>query len=190
MPIPSEIPIDPADLQPRRIPKLAVRKYIEGLEPPPHLRNVGLGLEVQSAQPPQRTNNDDQDDTITPIASRTKTRPDFGTRDSHNSVQSNDSDDTTQTERNPPSTFSSQARSIDFSRGSISIAPSTKKSGVFRFLTLKEPSTSAWEEFAELQKREQALRGAQGKALPEKKLPETIPKVNSKVRIALASPLI
>lgn len=57
--------------------------------------------------------------------------------------------------------------------------PKSKK-GVFKFLSLKEPSASAWEEFAQQQKAEAALRGNNAVGMSHKKLPPEVPRVNSK----------
>nr|POF26047.1 hypothetical protein CFP56_22195 [Quercus suber] len=63
---------------------------------------------------------------------------------------------------------------------------SAKKSGVFGFLSLKEPSTSAWEDYARQQKL-QAATTKHGASPPvgvssvsKQKLPDHVPKVNSK----------
>jgi hypothetical protein len=188
---PGESPLDPNTPLPVRIPKLAVRNRIEGLEPPPHLRGLGLDVRSSPASTQQTPRSAiDQDDSITPVVSRTRspvkrrtsTRPGYITRDSEASAKSIDSNESDELRRPwSPDSYDPSSRSMDMSRGSVSIAPTTtKKSGMFGFLKLQEPSTRAWEEYAELQKREQALRGSQGKALPEKKLPDTVPKVNSK----------
>lgn len=60
-----------------------------------------------------------------------------------------------------------------------------KKRGVLGFLTLKEPSTSAWAEFAEAEKAKARQKGVDTteKGLPgvsTQKLPTYVPKVNSK----------
>lgn len=60
-----------------------------------------------------------------------------------------------------------------------------KSSGVLGFLTLKEPSTSALEEFAEQERRKAAQKNfrSDGVMLPgvsSQKLPDHVPKVNSK----------
>ncbi|KAK3704434.1 hypothetical protein LTR37_013857 [Vermiconidia calcicola] len=61
-----------------------------------------------------------------------------------------------------------------------------KKGGVLGFLTLKEPSTSAWAEFAEAEKAKAKQKGIDPatKGIPgvssQRRLPEHVPKVNSK----------
>ncbi|KAK5132760.1 hypothetical protein LTR08_008645 [Meristemomyces frigidus] len=60
-----------------------------------------------------------------------------------------------------------------------------KSSGMLGFLTLKEPSTSAWEEFAEAQKKITAEKSVKTPAVgkpgrPTQKLPDFVPKTNSK----------
>lgn len=65
-------------------------------------------------------------------------------------------------------------------------ANNKKKNGMLGFLTLKEPSTSALEQFAEQQKKAAAAKsGARSTAVGQpnvstQKLPEHVPKVNSK----------
>ena len=53
---------------------------------------------------------------------------------------------------------------------------SAKKNKVFSFLKLQEPSTKAWAEFAEAEK---AKAKEVGRILPDQKLPDHVPKVNS-----------
>ncbi|GAB7365894.1 hypothetical protein MBLNU230_g7222t1 [Neophaeotheca triangularis] len=60
-----------------------------------------------------------------------------------------------------------------------------KRTGMLGFLTLKEPSTSAWEEFADQQRKMTSQKGARATSvgmpgISSKKLPEGVPKVNSK----------
>jgi hypothetical protein len=88
------------------------------------------------------------------------------------------------------STTSSQSASLASSDGSVSReskASSTKrkKNGVLNFLTLKEPSQSALDQFADAQRKQTAARGGltspvgmQG--ISPQKLPPSVPKVNSK----------
>ncbi|KAK3722157.1 hypothetical protein LTR37_002590 [Vermiconidia calcicola] len=65
-------------------------------------------------------------------------------------------------------------------------AAKKKKGGVLGFLTLKEPSTSAWAEFAEAEKAKAKQKGIDPatKGIPgvssQRRLPEHVPKVNSK----------
>lgn len=53
---------------------------------------------------------------------------------------------------------------------------SAKKNKVFSFLKLQEPSSKAWAEFAEAEK---ARAKEVGRILPDQKLPDHVPKVNS-----------
>lgn len=60
-----------------------------------------------------------------------------------------------------------------------------KGTGMLGFLTLKEPSASAWEDFAEAQKRAAAQKGGRSSAVgmpgvSSQKLPNFVPKTNSK----------
>lgn len=58
-----------------------------------------------------------------------------------------------------------------------------KKSGMLGFLTMKEPSATALEEFAEAQKKKEREKGngvANMSSVSSRKLPEYVPKVNSK----------
>lgn len=58
--------------------------------------------------------------------------------------------------------------------------PKKKKgSGMLGFLTLKEPSTSAWQEYAEAQKKAAAQKGSKSKTSSQK-LPDFVPPTNSK----------
>ncbi|KAL9056313.1 MAG: hypothetical protein Q9162_003004 [Coniocarpon cinnabarinum] len=61
--------------------------------------------------------------------------------------------------------------------------PKKKKNGIMNFLTAKEPSTDAFLKYAEQQRRAAALKGpgsASMQNLSRQKLPEYVPKVNSK----------
>ncbi|KAK3070140.1 hypothetical protein LTR53_010971 [Teratosphaeriaceae sp. CCFEE 6253] len=63
--------------------------------------------------------------------------------------------------------------------------PKRKKTGVLGFLSLKEPSSSAWEEYAKTQKEASALKvGRPGTAVlsgvSSRKLPDTVPATNTK----------
>ena len=60
-----------------------------------------------------------------------------------------------------------------------------KGAGVLGFLTLKEPSTAAWEQFAEAEKEKARQKGSKTastsfQGVSSQKLPEFVPKVNSK----------
>lgn len=80
------------------------------------------------------------------------------------------------------STASSQAASDD-SKGSTK---KKKKGSVFGFLSLKEPSQAAFEQYAEAQRKQAAAKetslptGRPSSNYAAKKLPESLPKVNSK----------
>ncbi|KAK3116245.1 hypothetical protein LTR53_003616 [Teratosphaeriaceae sp. CCFEE 6253] len=63
--------------------------------------------------------------------------------------------------------------------------PKKKKTGVLGFLSLREPSSSAWEEYAKTQKEASALKaGRPGTAVlsgvSSRKLPDTVPATNTK----------
>jgi len=86
------------------------------------------------------------------------------------------------------STTSSAATSLA-SNGSTSCeskaSSKKKKSGVLNFLSLKEPSQLAFEQFAESQRKQQAAKGGSSspigfQGVSPQKLPTTVPKVNSK----------
>ncbi|KAK5174102.1 uncharacterized protein LTR77_001182 [Saxophila tyrrhenica] len=87
------------------------------------------------------------------------------------------SDDTLPTRRS----FASR----DGDKGGKQAAGKKKKGGMLGFLTLKEPSTSAWAEFAEAEKEKARQKGARSTAVgmrgvSTQKLPDYVPKVNSK----------
>nr|POF13012.1 hypothetical protein CFP56_10160 [Quercus suber] len=80
-------------------------------------------------------------------------------------------------------------RTTRTSQPAAKVEKSTKKGGVFGFLSLKEPSTSAWEDYAKQQKQQQQqlATGKRGSPTPvglaglsKQKLPDHVPKVNSK----------
>jgi len=84
--------------------------------------------------------------------------------------------------RNPSFSTASQSAS-DNSRSSEALqAPAKKKAKDFlNFLTIKEPSTKALEEFAAQQQRELKQRGlTRPFGISDSKLPANVPKVNSK----------
>lgn len=88
------------------------------------------------------------------------------------------------------STASSQSASLASSDGSVSHeskASSTKKkkNSVLSFLTLKEPSQSALDQFADAQRKQTAAKGALSppvgmQGISPQRLPPSVPKVNSK----------
>lgn len=59
-------------------------------------------------------------------------------------------------------------------------APKKKKKGMLGFLTLKEPSTNAWAEFAAAEKEKAKEKGIDAAQQEKKPLPDNVPKVNSK----------
>ncbi|KAF2109557.1 hypothetical protein BDV96DRAFT_651985 [Lophiotrema nucula] len=89
-----------------------------------------------------------------------------------------------------PSFESRSLTSPSLASSNASVSTSTKsakkkKAGAVRgFLTLKEPSQSAFEQFAEQQRKQQADKGGKttpnGNGISPQKLPATVPKVNSK----------
>lgn len=73
----------------------------------------------------------------------------------------------------------------DNTRKTTSQPTKKKKRGVLGFLTLKEPSTSAWAEFAEAEKSKARQKGVDTTengipGVSTQKLPDHVPKVNSK----------
>ncbi|KAI9719531.1 MAG: hypothetical protein M1828_006160 [Chrysothrix sp. TS-e1954] len=88
------------------------------------------------------------------------------------------------------STPSTSSSSLPGSRSAASfgtpsppvIKKAKNKSGLLGFLTLKEPSQAAFEEFGALQRRQDASKNskpANASRTPQKKLPDCVPKVNS-----------
>ena len=153
--------LDPNNPALRRIPKLAVRNKSSGtaLQSDTSPSSEESSNEQRPAYPSEEIPARD----VTPIASTPilKTQPTTHQRQSSSSSAANDK--------------SSQARK-----------PAKRKSaGVLGFLTLKEPSTSALEAFAEHEKKRAAQKGGKSVAMvmpgvSSQKLPEHVPKVNSK----------
>lgn len=82
---------------------------------------------------------------------------------------------------------SDKRQSGESSKAAVTAAATKKKrGGVLNFLALKEPSTSAWAEFAEAEKEKARQKGLSSplasprRVPPQKKLPDYVPKVNSK----------
>ncbi|OAL07156.1 hypothetical protein IQ06DRAFT_288920 [Phaeosphaeriaceae sp. SRC1lsM3a] len=150
-----------AQSPPARIPKLKYRNPLPA--------DVQLpSLEARRNQ--ERLLRDNEDPPATPSSTTTPSeyRPSFDTA--------------SLTSSSLASTASSQAASDD-SKGSTK---KKKKGSVFGFLTLKEPSQAAFEQYAEAQRKQAATKET---SLPAsrppsnyaaKKLPEDLPKVNSK----------
>lgn len=178
--------IDPL---PRRIPKLKVRNRIDDLEPPAHLQGLVLDTPISPSSSRNAQSHPSQDeDEITTISGtisaqrRKSSRPGLDVKNSYHSDASDETQDTVRPASAwdyPRSPSVDMGRTSDFSAPSFASA-SKKKSRLWGSLLMKEPSTNAWKDFAELQKQEQALKGNQMKQLVDKKLPEYVPKVNSK----------
>jgi hypothetical protein len=91
-------------------------------------------------------------------------------------------------QRSKPSSMETAARKSGSSHGKHSQQQQLKekkKGGVLGFLTLKEPSTNALEQFAAEQKKAAAVKTGRATAVgltsvSKQKLPEHVPKVNSK----------
>ena len=154
---------------PRRIPKLAVRNRIPDEEAEEFARKLGSRDGEYAASQAASSRSSERASTIPDGWDR---RPsDLSLRVRRTS---------TQQPKDVPPTRQGDGKVLQAKK---------KKSGVFGFLTLKEPSTSAWEEFAETQKKAAAAkkRESGGKAtttsalgVSSQKLPNHVPKVNSK----------
>ncbi|GIZ39507.1 hypothetical protein CKM354_000288900 [Cercospora kikuchii] len=85
--------------------------------------------------------------------------------------------------RSAVTTTRNSARDNSETESASGKVPTKRKSkGVLGFLTLKEPSTSAFEEFAEQEKKKLASQKGSNvlRGVSSQKLPEHVPKVNSK----------
>lgn len=92
------------------------------------------------------------------------------------------------TSRSPPAERATSPQSADEARPGSSLSNrnsrSSKKNSLVAFLTLKEPSTKALEDFADAEREKAKQKGAAPPAAPPgvstQKLPDYVPKVNSK----------
>ncbi|KAJ9669243.1 hypothetical protein H2201_000595 [Coniosporium apollinis] len=147
---------------PQRVPKLAVRhRSPDGTAPD--------GASVSTA-----SSDDTSDLAILPCP--TKTTDEQSSRPS-----------TAQTMKSDVRSSNSNRISASSSHSSGSQAKEHKKKGssMLGFLSLKEPSANALEQFAELQRKQAAERGVATSAgtlpgISSRKLPPTVPKVNTK----------
>lgn len=147
---------------PQRVPKLAVRhRSSDGTAPD--------GASVSTA-----SSNDTSDLAIMPCS--TKSTDEQPSRPS-----------TAQTTKSDVRSSNSNRISASSSHSSGGQAKENKKKGssVLGFLSLKEPSANALEQFAELQRKQAAERGGAMSAgtlpgISSRKLPPTVPKVNTK----------
>ncbi|KAF2773315.1 hypothetical protein EJ03DRAFT_125959 [Teratosphaeria nubilosa] len=144
----------------RRIPKLAVRNKLadDNFRPP------------STPSPPRSDNDSDERTTPSSYASSLRThRHGFATYHSDDSRESRtdgQSQDGTPTKPTRTESASIKKRGL----------------GMFGFLAIKEPSTSAWEEYAEVQKKFAAERGGRAIGMPgvsSRQLPAHVPKTNS-----------
>jgi hypothetical protein len=149
---------------PARIPKLKYRNplpandHLPALDPP-RSRDLQSTIDI----------HDDPPATPSSTAPSSYCRPSFDTAS-----------------RSSPS-LASPASSVTASDDSTSSKKKKKKTGsVLGFLSLKEPSQVAFEQFAEAQRKQAADKGTRSPtsrpstSYASKKLPENIPKVNSK----------
>lgn len=140
---------------PKRIPKLAVRN-----------RTSGEGSQDGPASPALPEVDEASNLPSSQSSNRTMS-PALGRRHSEQSQRSGER---------------LRTSGSDSTKASDGFGKKKKASGVLGFLTLKEPSTSAWEEFAQTQRKAAAQRNPAG-GMPcasSKKLPTHVPKTNSK----------
>ena len=149
----------------RRIPKLAVRNRVNDIEGPDDQAATSVsapGSENANSAP---SSSHSSHHTRTPPGERNLSNEaldlgqDFGDRGSSRSA----------------------TKFISYGQG----AKKRKGGNVLGFLSLKEPSTSAWAEFAEAEKEKARQRGGNGtnsgiSGVSPQKLPGFVPKVNSK----------
>ncbi|EMC93363.1 hypothetical protein BAUCODRAFT_238257 [Baudoinia panamericana UAMH 10762] len=150
-----------------RIPKLAVRSVVSEDE------HAGDG----SPSPKGRLRRDDG--VRPPPSSCSSVSTTLPTLERTHSDQSHDSQDSLDTIRQRRSSFApAKTKAADSKR-------KNKAASVLGFLTLKEPSTAAWEEFAEAQRKAAAQKGGRVSAVrpagvSSQRLPDFVPKTNSK----------
>ena len=145
----------------RRVPKLAVRNRVSDEQIP--AANMDTGSENEHSAP---ASSNSSHGARTPMSPRSL---------SDESV-------------NQSRWSASQRQSGDSMQAAKNFGPSAtkkKRGGMLKLLTLKEPSTSAWAEFAEAEREKAKQKGGNaigsGAHKPSaKKLPDFVPKVNSK----------
>lgn len=142
-----------------RIPKLAVRN------------RVVVDDDIPANSAPGTTLHGDNGSTRPPLSTRSSEQTVSTVRERRGS---NFSQDTRVRSR----------QDVDAERKDVP-ARKKKSGGVLGFLTLKEPSTNAWEEYAQQQKKKAAEKGVKVSAVgtpgvSSQKLPVHVPKVNSK----------
>ncbi|KAK4560796.1 hypothetical protein LTR86_005376 [Recurvomyces mirabilis] len=152
--------ISSLDGAPRRIPKLAVRNRIPEAEVIDEKTSLIDTRRDSKMRPPLSSYSSEQ--TLSPSLVR---RP-------SNLSQVEDG------ARGPSGRERSGSIASTTTQGRSQRVPTTKKkgSGVLSFLTLKEPSTSAWEEYANAQKKAASGKSSQ----TAQKLPAFVPATNSK----------
>jgi hypothetical protein len=141
-----------------RIPKLTYRNHL----PPDESSSF-------STDPARRPSTTDSLEPCTPISSvSTENRPSSDSRSTTSST----------------SPSSTSLASSDGSTKKSSKTPKKKKNGMLSFLTMKEPSQLALEQYAEAQRKHAADKGGPAPVgrpgISSQKLPTSVPKVNSK----------
>ena len=152
----------------RRIPKLAVRNRTSD--------------ESNGAEQAIATNSDagSENDRSAPVSSNSSQR--VRTPLSARSLSDQSVYDRQQSSQQRPSVESSKT-----AKNAGKTAVKKKRGGLVNFLALKEPSTSAWADFVEAEKEKAKQKSASGSrsaarpvATTSQKLPDFVPKVNSK----------
>ena len=153
----------------RRIPKLAVRNRTSD--------------ESNDAEPAIATKSDAGSEHDCSASASSNSSQRVRTPMSARSLSDDSVHDRQQSSRQRPSVESSKT-----ANEAGKTAAKKKRGGLVNFLALKEPSTSAWAEFAEAEKQKAKQKSANGSssaarqlATPSQKLPDFVPKVNSKV---------
>lgn len=159
----------------RHVPHLAFRKRLSGGDNKTWLRRESASEADPCCEPLDNPQSSSQPYHVEDMDSRPTQSP----------IMPDDEPSTTQ--------LSSQSRRIsatselvsEYIQSSNQDTKSKKRSSLFRLLSLKEPSTSAFEDFARQQQKQAASRegrvtGVGMSGTSSQKLPSSVPKVNSK----------
>lgn len=159
-------PVD-MNLGPPRIPKLSYRNRI------PESEIAAANGNRDSQRPAQSAGKDEASTAVNPIRNTNGPGTFFPTSESR------------QASTIPRRSSISAALVQDETPPPMGDVKKKKHSSLFGFLSLKEPSTSALEDFARQQQKQAAAKGGRATAvgmpgISSQKLPPTVPKVNSK----------
>lgn len=147
---------------PKRVPKLAVHNRVSSEDVVPDVTTLSWPITESGSRPASSTHLSER--TISPTLERRQS--DQSQEDSLEQLRQ-------------------RGRKDDLQERKADEGKKKKSSGMLRFLKMKEPSASAWEEFAEMQKKTAAQKGARTSTVgmpgvSSQRLPDYVPKTNSK----------